>query len=522
MEKFLGKIDKNIFWVSALICLFFVVWTLAAPENVSNAFTATLNFFIKNFGWSFMISVALFLTFCLCLAFSKYGQIKLGKDDEEPEYSTASWFAMLFSAGMGIGLVFWGIAEPMYHFAGPPFGEPKTAEAAEVAMRYAFFHWGLHPWAIYAVVGLPLAYFQFRKGLPSLISSTFYPLLGEQGIRGPIGRAIDCLAVIVTLFGVATSLGLGTMQINSGLNFVYGMPNSTPVSILIIAAITVLFTISVVTGIKKGIKFLSNLNMVLAFIMMVFLLSVGPTRYILNLFSETIGQYLQNIVWMSFFLDTQGDVAARTGYDWVGAWTVFYWAWWITWAPFVGAFIARISRGRTIKEFILGTLAAPALLSFIWFAIMGGTALNIDLFGAGGIADAVAKDVTSAFFITLNNFPLAQLASLLAMAMIVIFFITSADSATFVVGMMTSGGDMEPKTGLKVIWGIIEGAIAAMLLIVGGLKAVQTVALAIGFPFMVIMLFMMYAFMKGLNRENAVIRVGTAGKINASQEGSSM
>ncbi|MEL7565093.1 MAG: BCCT family transporter [Dehalobacterium sp.] len=504
MEKILGKIDQRIFWVSAVICLLFVVWAMIAPGAVTNAFSVIFNFTIQNLGWAYMICGVLFLLFCVALAFSKYGKIKLGKDNEEPEYSTASWFAMLFSAGMGIGLVFWGVAEPVYHFAGAPFTESGTPQAATEAMRASFFHWGLHPWSFYGVVAMALAYFSFRKGLPGLISSTFYPILGEEGVKGPIGKTIDIIAVVCTLFGVATSLGLGVMQINGGLNFVYGLPNTIPVSLAIVAIITCLFTISAVTGINKGIKWLSNMNMVIAFILLIFFLFAGPTRYLLNMFTESLGYYIQNIVWLSFFLDTQGEVAARTGYDWVGAWPVFYWAWWITWAPFVGSFIARISRGRTVKEFVMGILVAPTLLSFLWFTFLGGTAIHMELFDKIPISEAVFSDVTSALFVTFNNLPMGQLFSLIAIVMIITFFVTSADSATFVVGMMTSGGNLEPKSTLKVFWGILLGFIAAMLLITGGLDAVKTVALAIGFPFTVLMMFMMYSLFKGFRHDKAI------------------
>lgn len=515
--SFLKKVDKSIFYISAVICVIFVLWTIALPDSASKAFNACLSFLTGNFGWSYLISVSIFLVFCLVVAFSRFGKIKLGKDDDVPEYSTSSWFAMLFSAGMGIGLVFWSIAEPMYHLGGPPFGEPNSIEGARVAMRTTFYHWGLHPWAVFAVVGLALAYFQFRKGYPALISSAFVPVLGEEGVKGPIGKAIDILSVFATIFGVATSLGLGALQINSGLNSLYGVPNETFMTVIIIAVVTALFTISAVTGIQRGIRILSNVNITLAFLLMLFLLLAGPTVFLLNIFSDTIGNYLQNIVWLSFFTDPYGSVAEHTGYDWLGAWTVFYWAWWIAWGPFVGGFIARISKGRTVREFILGVLFAPTLLSFIWLTIFGGAAIHIDLFGAGGIAEAVGKDVTTALFVTLQNFPLGSLTALVATILISTFFITSADSATFVVGMLTSGGDLEPGADLKVFWGVIEGAVAAVLLITGGLKALQTASIAAAFPFMIVMLFMIYSIYKAFIQETEVPMLGDKSKIAPSQ-----
>lgn len=501
MEGFMksaSKVDKTIVWSSLIVSSAFIIATLVTPSGVSQILNAIFSFFTKNLGWAYMLAAAAFVAFGIGLAVSKYGHIKLGKDDEEPEYSRGSWFAMLFATGMGVGLVFWGAAEPIMHFDTSPFAVNRTPEAASIAMRTVFFHWGLHPWALYGVVAMSLAYFQFRKGLPGLISSTFYPLIGEKGIRGPVGKIIDVIAVVVTLFGVATSLGLGTQQLTTGMNYVYGLPNTTSMALVIIAIITILFTIAAASGIDKGIKFVSNTNMILAFLLMLFLLIAGPTKYILNTFFESMGNYLQNFVSLSFFLDTQGAVAERTGYDWVGSWSVFYWAWWITWAPFVGSFIARISRGRTIREFVLGILVAPPLLSAIWFSIVGGSALHIELFGSGGISAAVAEDVSSGIFAMLSHFPLSGPMALLTMILLAIFFITSAESATFVVGMFTSGGDLNPDARLKIVWGVVEGAIAAMLLVAGGLSAVQTVAFIFSFPFMIIMILMAVSLAKAL------------------------
>ncbi len=504
MNKLFGDYDKTVFWLAALFCLLFVGITMLNPAAMQTNFQAIFDFVIANLGWLYLVLTMLFLIFCLVLAFSKYGQIRLGKDDERPEFSTATWFAMLFAAGMGIGLVFWGAAEPIFHFAGPPFAEPGTQEAAIEAMRYSFFHWGLHPWACYGVVAMALAYFQFRRGMPGLISSTFLPLLGEKGIAGGWGKTIDIFTIVVTLFGVATSLGLGAMQITTGLGVVAGMESSTGLSIGIIAVITLLFTISAVTGIKRGIKWLSTINMYLFFILMTVVLFIGPTRYLINTFVETLGAYIQNILWMSFFTDSQGAVAAHAGWEWVGGWTVFYWAWWITWAPFVGSFIARISRGRTIKEFVFGILLAPTMLCMIWFTIMGGTAIHSELFGAGGVADATFADTTMAIFAMFGNLPASGLLSIIAMTLTTIFFITSADSSTYVVSMMTSKGSLNPTNWLRVFWGIVAGSIAAMLLLTGGLSAVQTVAFVFGFPFMIIMVFMMYSLLKAFREDEKI------------------
>lgn len=513
-----NTIDKTVSIASAVCCLAFVFLTMASPEQVKDLFDKIFKFFIGYFGWAYMACVAGFVLFCLLIAFSRFGRIRLGKDNEKPEFSLKAWFAMLFAAGMGIGLVFWGVAEPIYHFAGPPFADPKTQAAASEAMRTTVFHWGLHPWACYATVALVLAYFQFRKGYPGLISTTLIPLIGEKAVRGSAGKAIDSLAVVTTLFGVATSLGLGALQVTTGMDLLYGIGKGTTVSIIVIAVVTLFYLTSAVTGINKGIRLLSNTNMVMAFGLMLLLMLSGPTRYIFNSFVESIGNYLQNIVWLSFFVDANGAVAKHTGYDWSGAWTVFYWAWWLTWAPFVGVFIARISRGRTIREFALGALLAPTLLCALWFNILGGSAIFMELNGTPGIADATFKDVTTAVFTLYDNFNMSAFLSLVSMVIVSIFFITSADSATFVVGMMTSGGSLEPKTGLKVFWGLVCSSIAAMLLVAGGLKAVQTVSFVVSFPFMLLMIFMVWSFMRAISRETEPVRKQAPKKQKAAEK----
>ena len=495
-KSFLGKIDRPIFSISAIIMILFVAWTLLQPTAAGETFSAVQGFITDNFGWSYLLGVTFFLFFAIYLVFSKYGNITLGKDGDKPEHSTWSWFAMLFAAGMGIGLVFWGVAEPMTHFAAPPYGEPSTIESAQTAMRYTFFHWGMHPWSVFAIVGLAMAYFQYRKGLPALVSSTLYPLIGEKGIKGWIGKLVDILAVFATVFGVATSLGLGAMQIGTGLNYAYGLPTGTTTSVIIIAVITVLFITSAVTGINRGIKLLSNTNMVIAFLILGFLMIVGPTRYIFNGITETMGSYFQNIIQMSFFADTFGTTSG-----WVGGWTIFYWAWWVAWGPFVGAFIARISKGRTIREFILGVVIAPTVMSFLWLGVMGNTALFADIVQQAGIAGEVAKDMSTAVFAMYQNFPLTGILTTLTTLIIAIFFITSADSATFVMAMLTSGGELNPNAGLKITWGLIEGAVAVALLIAGGLGALQTASIAAAFPFMLVMFAMVASMIKSFRSE---------------------
>jgi glycine betaine transporter len=491
-EKKLG----SVFYISVVIISLFVLWGLLAPENLTESANTALAFTTGTFGWFYLLAAFIFLVFSAYLAFGPYGKIKLGKDDDEPEYSYFSWFAMLFSAGMGIGLVFWGVAEPITHYIDPPLdlAEGQTAEAARYALRYSFFHWGLHPWAIYCIIALGLAYSQFRKGESGLISSTFRPLLGNS-VEGPIGKGIDTFATIATTFGVATSLGLGTLQINSGLSHVLGIPNNTTIQMIIIAIVTILYMVSATTGLDKGIRYLSNLNLGLAVALLLFVIVVGPTSFIFDALTTTIGGYIGNIIPMSFRLSpfTQGT--------WVGAWTLFYWAWWISWAPFVGTFIARVSKGRTIKEFVLGVLLVPTLFGTIWFSAFGGSALFFELFENKGIVDAVSNDVTTALFITLEQFPLGTILAGLGTLLIITFFITSADSATLVLGMLTSKGVLNPANSTKIIWGVLQSSIAAVLLWSGGLNGLQTASIVAALPFAVIMVLMVVALSKSLNEE---------------------
>lgn len=503
MQESGSNLDKSITIGAVAVCSVFIIATLFSAEMVKSAFNDIFQFFIKNFGWAYMLVVAGFVVFCFSMAFTRFGSIRLGKDDEDPEFSLSAWFAMLFAAGMGIGLVFWGVAEPMFHFSTPPFAEAKSAEAAADAMRISFFHWGLHPWAGYAVVAMIMAYFQFRKGKPGLLSWTVEPLIGEARTRGALGKSIDALAIVVTLFGVANSLGLGALQVSTGLNKLYGVPNTTTVSIMIIVVVTVCYIFSAVTGVDKGIKTLSTINMYMAFALMALVLFCGPTLFIMESLIEGLGDYIQSIVKFSFFLDTTQVVEGHVGYDWMGSWTIFYWAWWLVWAPFVGAFIARISRGRTIREFVFGSLLAPTLLCALWFAILGGTALNLELTlpESPGIAAAALSDPTAAVFQLYDFLPMSAILSLATMIIVSIFFVTSADSATYIIGVMSCGGNIYPKNTYKIGWGALCSTIAAMLLLTGGLKAVQTVSFIFSLPFMILMLFMIWSFLRSISAE---------------------
>ena len=487
-----------VFYISISIIVLFVLWGIISSNSLLRTATALLNLTVDRFGWFYLLSALTILLFALYLVFSKYGNIRLGKDDDRPEYSYISWFAMLFSAGMGIGLVFYGVAEPVQHYMNPPMGiEAGTVAAANASLQYAFFHWGFHPWAIYGMVGLVLGYFMFRKGSNSLISSTFYPLLKDK-VNGPIGKIIDILSIIATAFGVATSLGFGALQINGGLHEVFGIENKLAVQIIIIVIVTILYLISATTGLDKGIKILSNLNIGVAIGLMLFILITGPTSFIFDSFITTLGGYFQNIVGMSLNLAPFGDSS------WIEDWTIFYWAWWIAWCPFVGIFIARISKGRTIKEFLLGVLLVPSAFSFLWFSVFGGTALNLEIFHGAGIVDAVQEDVTSALFTTLKQLPLGTIAAVLAITLITTFFITSADSATYVLGMLSSKGSLNPKTGIKLVWGLLQSSIAIILLISGGLEGLETMLVITALPFAIILLGVCFSFMKALKEEKAI------------------
>ena len=396
------KVNPVVFFVSAGVVLAFLLLGAAFPRATASLFGALQNGIVANFGWFYILSVAFFLGFVLWLLVSPYGGVRLGGDDEEPDYSYLTWFAMLFSAGMGIGLLFYGVAEPILHFGAPLEAEPGTVAAAREAMHLSFFHWGLHAWAIYIVVGLSLAYFAYRHDLPLTIRSTFHPLLGDR-IHGPLGNLVEIMAVFGTLFGIATSLGLGVMQINSGLDYLGMLGVSTTAQLWLIAGITLVATISVVTGLDVGIRRLSELNLLLALALLVFVFALGPTVFILSSLVQNVGYYVQHLLEVTF------RTTAYRGIDWQKGWTMFYWGWWISWAPFVGMFIARISRGRTIREFIGGVLFVPALLTFVWFSVFGGTAIHLELEGGHAVSAAVKESVPTALFVLLDTFPWSAL-----------------------------------------------------------------------------------------------------------------
>ncbi len=479
-----------VFFISAGMILIFVTLTLVFQATVDDFFSSVQAFIGKYTGWFFVWTMNIILVYVISLLLGRFSGIRLGGAEAVPEFTTLSWFSMLFSAGMGIGLLFYGVAEPMFHFVASPLVEPATAEAARVAMDLTFLHWGLHPWAIYAIVGLSLAFFSFNKGLPLSIRSVFYPLLGER-IYGPIGNLIDIMATVATLFGVATSLGLGVQQVNAGLNHLFGIPQSTLVQMLLILAITLIATWSVVRGIDSGIKLLSQINVYMAVGLMLFVLLMGPTLFIMKALMENIGFYLQNLPQLSTWNETYEAT------DWQQAWTIFYWGWWISWSPFVGMFIARVSYGRTVGEFIKGVLLVPTFVTFVWITVFGNSAINIEMFGAGDIAKAVQENVPVSLFKLLEHYPLQSVSSLLAVIVVITFFVTSSDSGSLVIDIITAGGNPEPPVIQRIFWALLEGAVAAVLLFGGGLVALQTAAITTGLPFSAILLGMCVALHKG-------------------------
>lgn len=486
------KKDNKVYIISLIIVIIFALWGIIGPTSFGEVADKAFGFLTEKFGWFYLIAMFSFVVFVFFLAFSKYGKIKLGDDDSKPDYSRLSWFAMLFSAGMGIGLVFWGVAEPLNFFVNPIGAEAGTQAAADFANVQSFVHWGLHPWANYAVIALPLAYMQFRKKKPAMISSIFIPLLGEDRVNGPIGKFIDILAVFATVAGVATSLGLGVLQINSGLNYLFGVPINTLIQIIIITSVTILFMISAITGLDRGILFLSNVNTGLAGTLLVLTFILGPTLAIINSFTNGLGGYISGFISNSFAINSFSDNS------WFGGWRIFYWAWWIAWAPFVGSFIARISKGRTIREFVFGVTLIPALGSLLWFAVFGTTGMS---FGMEVATEAIQVTET-ALFVVMENVPLGSIISLIAIILLSTFFITSADSATFVLGMMSEHGSLNPTTRTKLIWGVIQSALAFALMFSGGLQALQTSSIVAAFPFAIVMIFGAFSFLKILKTED--------------------
>jgi choline/carnitine/betaine transport len=497
-------LDKVVFGVTAAIAILFLVWGFVSTGSLADVSGKSLAWTMANTGWLFVLTSSGFVVFVVWLALSRFGNIPLGRDDEEPEFRTISWIAMMFSAGMGIGLMFYGVSEPVTHFVTPPpgTGDPGNPQAVQNAMATTLFHWTLHPWAIYAVVGLAISYGVYRKGRLQLISAAFEPLLGKHA-NGPWGKVIDMLAIFATLFGSAASLGLGALQIRSGLQIVTGLSaTGNGVLVAIIAVLTVAFVVSAVTGVEKGIQWLSNINMVLAVVLAAFVFVVGPTVFILNLIPTSLGSYIQDLALMSARTGAEGGATN----DWLSSWTVFYWAWWLSWTPFVGMFIARISRGRTIRQFVSGVLLVPSLVSLVWFCVFGGAAIRLqqtgtDIEGAG--------DLPSQLFTTLQAYPFATASSVLVMVLVAIFFVSGADAASIVMGTLSERGALHPSRPTVIFWGIATGAVAAVMLLVGGedaLTGLQTITIVAALPFVLVMIGLAAALVKDLRTDPLMVR----------------
>ncbi|WP_312950994.1 BCCT family transporter [Agrobacterium sp.] len=490
-------INPPVFYGSLFIIGIFLAIGVFMPGEAGLLFSAVQKSILSAFGWFYLLAVAIFLLSVLVLAFGRFGQLKLGPDDSVPDFRFTSWVAMLFAAGMGIGLMFYAVGEPMTHYMAPPTAEPRSIEAMREAMTVTFFHWGIHAWAIYAVVGLSLAYFGYRYNLPLTIRSGLYPLLKNR-IDGPIGHAVDIFAIVGTMFGIATSLGVGVAQINAGLNHLLGIPIGTEIQLPLIAAVTVVATLSVVSGLDKGVRILSETNLLLAILLMIFVLIVGPTGQIFRDFVQNLGMYLDTIVLRSF------NIYAYKPTPWIDIWTLFYWAWWISWSPFVGMFIARISRGRTVREFVIAVLFIPAGFTFFWMTVFGNTAMFIDTgVASGALGDAVANDMSVALFRFFEYLPLPAITSTLAVVLVSIFFVTSADSGALVVDAIAAGGETTTTTGQRVFWCMMEGLVAGCLLLAGGLATLQSVTVASALPFTVVMLALVWSLFRGMREDLA-------------------
>jgi len=501
-----GTLDRAVFTVSAVLALGFVAWGFLSPKGLGSASGSALTWIESNLGWLFVTLASAFVVYVLWLAGSKYGRIPLGRDDEEPEFRTVSWIAMMFSAGMGIGLMFYGVAEPLAHYVSPPPGTVRgeSGEAIKTAMATTLFHWTLHPWAIYAVVGLAIAYGTFRRGRKQLISAAFEPLFGKRRAEGPAGKLIDVLAIFATLFGSAASLGLGALQIGSGVE-ILGWAGHVGNGVLvgIIAVLTAAFVASAVSGVGKGIQWLSNINMVLAVVLAVFVFVVGPTVLILNLVPEAVGSYFSDLAEMAARTEATGGDAMAT---WLRGWTVFYWAWWISWTPFVGLFIARISRGRTIRQFVTGVLLVPSAVTLMWFAIFGGAGIATQ---QSGVDVAGQKTPEGQLFGVLEHYPLATVMTVLVMLLVAIFFVSGADAASIVMGSLSERGTLSPSRRSVIFWGVVMGAVAAVMLLVGGdeaLTGLQNLTIIAALPFALVMVGLAISLAKDVRSDPLVLR----------------
>ncbi|WP_148863707.1 BCCT family transporter [Marinobacter fonticola] len=493
-------VQRRVFIPAALIIMGLALAGIVVPSQLESGAKVVQDAIANGMGWFYLLAMNVFLIFALYLIFGRYGDIRLGGVDRRPDFSSWGWYSMLFAAGTGVGLLFYGVAGPVSFFANPPFGEPQTEQAARDALVHSFFHWGFHGWSMYALVGLAMGFFCYNRDLPLTVRSAFYPLLGER-VNGRLGAAIDVVAVVGTLFGVAVSLGLGVEQMNTGLAETFSLPQNKYMQVGLIGGVTAIATISVVTGLDQGIQKLSKLAMVTGGILGLYVLIAGPTQFLFHAMIESVGSYIQQIPSRGTYAEAFKSPDAT---QWQNEWTLFYFAWWISWSPFVGMFIARISRGRTIREYMLGVLFVPTIVSMVWLTIMGGTALYGELYQGSNLAPTITSNAAKGTFQFLQNFPVPEWVSLGSMmvliATVAIFFITSSDSGSLVIDIITSGGDLNPPTSTRVFWAILEGVVASVLLVAGGLKALQSVATIAGFPFVILLLLMCLGLLVGLKQ----------------------
>ena len=499
MEKFLGKTDHQLFWITLVIFGIVVGLGVATPEKLAAALKSMQSFITTNFTWYYMLFTAACLIFSFWAAVGPFAKLKLGKDDDEPEFSTMAWLAMLFSAGIGLGFIFWGIAEPLYHYMQTPYGaEPGTAEAVPVALQISYLHWGFHPWSLYAVGGLGIAYFSFRHDRPMTIATALYGLLGEKTETSIWSKITNLVTAFATIAGISTALGLGILSIKFGVTHITGIEMTPGITVFVLVLFMAAYIASSVSGLKRGLKYMSLINLWLALAVIVFIFFAGPTLQLLNLFPDSLGHYLSNFVTMTFWTDSMNQ--AFEG-KWLGWWTVFYWAFWIAWVPFVGGFIARISKGRTVREFILWVVLIPSMVMFVCFDIFGGAAILAERAGTVELWKAIQADMGSGIFTLLSAYPMGFFASIMIFISLIIFLITSADSASFLVAMLMSKGELEPKAGMKIVWGFVLGTLAIILLQTDGLKALQTASIVCALPFTVVMIAMMFSIVKGFGKD---------------------
>ena len=503
-----SPLNAPVFYTSSALILCLLLFAVSAPELADNLFKQMQAAIVTNGSWFYVLTVAIIVLFVIFLGVSRYGEIKLGPDHASPEFSFTTWLSMLFAAGMGIGLMFFGVAEPLMHYLAPPTAQAESIDAVREAMKTTFFHWGIHAWAIYAIVALILGYFAYRQNLPLTLRSALYPLIGER-IYGWPGHVVDIFAVTSTVFGVSTSLGLGAAQVNAGFNYLFNLPSNTMIQIIIMACVVGLAVISVTTGLEKGIRRLSETNMILAVSLLLIVLVLGPTVFLLQAFMQNTGAYLSDLVRNTF------NLFAYDKTDWIGGWTIFYWGWWLAWAPFVGIFIARISYGRTIREFLLGVLLIPSAFTLFWMTVFGNSAIDQVLNqGQEVLANMVNEDTAVALFVFLEQFPFSSVLSFIAVLMVIVFFVTSCDSGAMVVDMLCSYGKNDTPLWQRVYWAVGVGVVSSVLLYAGGLGALQTMTIAAALPFAIVLLVAISGLLKalrveGYKRESLQVLAGT-------------